>query len=147
MYDLISRAETVKSLCQIAEELNAIHDGLGDHYIIAAKYIKDNKAVFPPVKLECDDMIGRQEAIDAIKKDIMGGLNYESIIKRMPPAIPEQKAGHWEEKRKENWAQKGYTVTAAADYWFECSECGAPFIFSTKYCPSCGAKMQEVTGA
>lgn len=33
-----------------------------------------------------DDTIYRQAAIDAIGKDIMGGLNYESILRDMPPA-------------------------------------------------------------
>ena len=32
------------------------------------------------------DLIDRQEAIDAIRKDVMGGLNYESILKRLPSA-------------------------------------------------------------
>ena len=30
------------------------------------------------------DLISRQAAIDAIRKDIMGGLNYEGILKRLP---------------------------------------------------------------
>lgn len=33
-----------------------------------------------------DDMIYRQAAIDAIGKDIMGGLNYESILRDMSSA-------------------------------------------------------------
>lgn len=33
-----------------------------------------------------EDVIYRQAAIDAIRKDVMGGLNYESILKRLPSA-------------------------------------------------------------
>ena len=35
------------------------------------------------------DLIDRQAAIDAIRKDVMGGLNYEGILKRLPSAQPE----------------------------------------------------------
>ena len=34
------------------------------------------------------DTISRQDAIDALGKDIMGGLNYESILKCLPSAQP-----------------------------------------------------------
>lgn len=34
------------------------------------------------------DLIRRQDAIDAIDKDIMGGLNYRSILERLPSAEP-----------------------------------------------------------
>ena len=33
-----------------------------------------------------DELISRQVAIDAIRKDVMDGLNYESILKRLPSA-------------------------------------------------------------
>lgn len=32
------------------------------------------------------DYIKREDAIKAIKKDVMGGLNYESILNRLPSA-------------------------------------------------------------
>lgn len=35
------------------------------------------------------NLIDRQAAIDEIRKDVMGGLNYESILKRLPSAQPE----------------------------------------------------------
>lgn len=35
------------------------------------------------------DTISRQAAIDALDKDIMGGLNYESILQSLPSAQPE----------------------------------------------------------
>lgn len=36
----------------------------------------------------CEDAISRQAAIDAIRKDVMGGLNYEGILTRLPPVTP-----------------------------------------------------------
>lgn len=41
----------------------------------------------------CDNCISRQAAIDAIRKDIMGGLNYEGILTRLPPVTPQTKMG------------------------------------------------------
>ena len=35
-----------------------------------------------------DDLISRQAAIDAISKDIMGGLNYKRILKELPSTEP-----------------------------------------------------------
>lgn len=36
--------------------------------------------------VECDDCISRQAALDSLRKDPMGGLNYESILGSLPPA-------------------------------------------------------------
>ena len=41
----------------------------------------------------CEDAISRQEAIDAIRKDPMGGLNYEGILTRLPSVTPKQRTG------------------------------------------------------
>ena len=79
------------------------------------------------------DYIKRENAIKAIKKDIMGGLNYESILNRLPSAdVAEVK--HAEDVGYEDsygWVSK-------------CSLCGAEFHEPThgaNYCPNCGAKM------
>lgn len=78
-----------------------------------------------------DDLISRQAAIDAIKKDVMGGLNYEWIIKELPSIQPKQKTGRWIE-------ECGDLV---------CSKC--KFVVSDPYylgkavaCPNCGAYMK-----
>lgn len=92
------------------------------------------------------DAISRQAAIDAIRKDVMGGLNYEGILTRLPSVTPKQRTGHWE------WVQ--YDYSPKLGNW-HCSECrcvvvecvnkeeegGIPLY---KYCPQCGAKIQEV---
>ena len=38
--------------------------------------------------MRMSDLIDRQAAIDAINKDIMGGLNYERILRELPSAEP-----------------------------------------------------------
>ena len=44
------------------------------------------------------DLIDKQAAIDAIKKDIMGGLNYEGILRRLPSAPKDDsyRQGEWD---------------------------------------------------
>ena len=37
------------------------------------------------------DLIERQAAIDALGKDVMGGLNYKRILNSLPSAQPEQR--------------------------------------------------------
>ena len=39
--------------------------------------------------VSCEYAISRQAAIDALRKDPMGGLNYESILSSLPSAQPE----------------------------------------------------------
>jgi hypothetical protein len=77
-----------------------------------------------------DDLISRQSAIDAIKKDVMGGLNYEWIIKELPSIQPKQKTGQWISNR--------HTDTVL------CSECKKCYGDEYNYCPNCGAKMGGV---
>lgn len=75
-----------------------------------------------------DDLISRQAAIDAIKKDVMGGLNYERVIKELPSIQPKQKTGRWIDM----------------DDHVMCSCCGATHYGADKnYCPNCGAKMKS----
>lgn len=87
------------------------------------------------------DLISRQAAIDAIKKDVMGGLNYERIIKELPSIQPKQKTGRW--------------IYGQDELFVSCSECGMETtrneirgiaLFGKdepKFCPNCGAKMEK----
>jgi rubrerythrin len=79
---------------------------------------------------EMAEYIDREVAVDAIKKDVMGGLNYESILKRIPSAdVQPVKHGWW--KWSEGW---------------QCSECGFHNSnFGYNYCPNCGARMDGET--
>ena len=80
----------------------------------------------------CTDAISRQAAIDAC----LNGWNkgYKEIveeIRALPPVTPVgQKVGHW---------------ISIGDFECRCSECHL-WCYErnrSRYCPSCGAKMQE----
>ena len=77
-----------------------------------------------------DDLIKRQDAIDALDKDPMGGLNYNRILNSLPSA---QKTGYWIHYDEPQF-----------DY--KCSECGYEVWdnadFPSYYCPNCGAYMK-----
>ena len=91
-----------------------------------------------------DDLISRQAAIYNLagiakncarsdqQKALMGRCIY--MIENMPFVQPEQKTGQWE--------HDGGTF---AHRWI-CSQCGYKFYFEkseAKYCPNCGAKMED----
>ena len=72
------------------------------------------------------DYIERKAAIDALKKDVMGGLNYGRILNSIPAADVQVMAHGWWK-----WSEGG-----------QCSECGFHNSnFGYDYCPNCGAKM------
>lgn len=81
------------------------------------------------------DLISRQAAINAIRKDVMGGLNYESILKSLPSAEPERKKGKW----IVSILPKGKLIY--------CSECEFGKKIADKrtyhFCPNCGAPMER----
>ena len=89
------------------------------------------------------DLIDRQKAIEALRRDPMGGLNYADILKRLPAvkAIP---VGHWEFGENE-YGDDGYYCSACHGHvvWKYDTE-SIDFIKEYNYCPFCCAKMDEV---
>ena len=87
------------------------------------------------------EYIERAVAINAIKKDVMGGLNYESILNRIPSEdVQPVKHGRW--------IDGDYRCVTAV-----CSKCkhlrlGNGAKFATRialYCEHCGARMDGET--
>lgn len=78
------------------------------------------------------DLISRQEAIEAIRKDVMGGMNYESILKRLPSVEP-----RWipvEEKLPEVGESVLVTFSLIEKYsWVKIARYGTP-IYEDKIC-------------
>ena len=78
------------------------------------------------------DLISRQDAIDALSEDVMGGLNYGRILQSLPSA--DRLTGEWKQ------------ISLAKIY--ECSECGRMVmtgdIEAYKFCHSCGARMNKM---
>ena len=57
-----------------------------------------------------------------------------------PCVIYEDRCRHFE-RRVGSWIRSYSTTTG---YWFKCDLCGASRRATFNYCPSCGAKMDEV---
>ena len=87
-----------------------------------------------------DDLISRQEAIDALDEAFPDETNTELkdgmalglaraivMLKELPAAEPERKTGRWE---------------LSGEWLYICSRCGARHYF-TPYCPMCGVKMGD----
>lgn len=94
----------------------------------------------------CEDVISREEAIDALNQSV-NILEATDRIKDLSPAIPQPKIGHWVVSVAIQGEIAGQIVKA-----FNCSECGAISVFrmidgkivNGNLCPNCRAKMQEV---
>lgn len=87
------------------------------------------------------DLIDRQAVVNAIENTDCGLPSdawdeLTDAIMSVPSVQPEQKAGRWIETKHDLY-----------DY-FICSECCAGFTdgFQFRYCPNCGAKMEEDDG-
>lgn len=87
------------------------------------------------------DFINRFDAIKAIDDDIMGGLNYESILEELPAAdVRENVRGKWLPDNNNYYEER-----------FICSVCGRSYKVDTcmgkpmwDFCP-CGADMRNRT--
>jgi hypothetical protein len=108
-------------------------------------------------KLETQ-IVEQESCVDAISREAMTetftdfyfvmddskGVQHElgrlyDRLNALPPVTPQQKVGKWIDKTM----QSGCGVIF---YNVECSECGESSELShtsAKYCPNCGAKMQE----
>jgi hypothetical protein len=109
-----------------------------------------------------DDAISRQEAITALRKDIMGGLNYEYILNKLPVVEPQitlesaidflHKIGWMQEHDRiltefaKPQKKRGYWIPQLSGFKdsYKCSACKKIAVMPVKpdpYCPNCGAKM------
>lgn len=90
------------------------------------------------------DLISRQAAIDAICGECQGTCipceHYPcgeiKALEQLPSAQPEQKVGKWIRHKDEDGEPYGHN----------CSICGEWYVMpygKTKFCPNCGAKMEE----
>lgn len=91
------------------------------------------------------DLIDRQAAIDAIRKDMMGGLNYESILKRLPSAQSEIircKDCRWWDKYGDY--DNGYCLAAKHGYFSEHWEISIRRIYKGDfYCADAEPKEEQ----
>lgn len=93
------------------------------------------------------DLISRQAAIDGVKTlhDVAWKNRHEptlsanvvlDMIRELPSAQPKKK-GKWETEIRSN---RDGTRSA----YYACSVCGVYAIDEYKFCPNCGARMEEL---
>jgi rubrerythrin len=106
---------------------------------------------------ECEDAISRQAVLDLIdhyNSDGLGsvfygyeqGEKFANEVNKLPPVKPQPKIGRWLHQEIMDYLDKN----KVRHNHFMCQDCGFIHDFidghtaQYKYCPSCGAKMQEV---
>lgn len=92
-----------------------------------------NKLLNELDKIEsCSDCVSRQEIMELPRySTVIGEIVYLDGIKALPSVQPKPKMGHWID-------------CGDRELWYECSECRERVWGSHyKYCPSCGAKMEQ----
>jgi len=86
-------------------------------------------------KEPCEDAISRQTVLDMMQMK-MGDKELYMAVYDLPPVTPKPKMGHWIVHRGYN--ADGFGIE------YSCSKCNDWNDEKSKYCPNCGAKMQEV---
>lgn len=115
---------------------------------IDAVYIKGFKAGYAQARFDleqepCTDAISRQAVIEVIKKchcEEWIKADIGAPIDALQPVNPAEKVGRWIKSEIPNDE-------------YVCSECGGSCwyydvekgVAKSRFCPNCGAKMQEVT--
>ena len=96
---------------------------------MAVEYIKREDALNFEMEIEADP--GDIEAIS------QGMALYGEYIKSIPAAdVEERKRGKWGDEALYSTSWGTYKV-------YRCSECRSAEIMTSKYCPNCGARMEE----
>ena len=108
-----------------------------------------------PLPLEqepCDDAISREKTMQIVRKWFdrdAAPSDLKDEIESLPPVTPAEKVGHWIPPQCDDG------MSDPIYYQVRCSECGFdldPQTFgeelkkygADRFCPNCGAKMQEV---
>lgn len=88
-------------------------------------------------------IVDADELYAAFRRDIMGGLNWDRILKEAKPvdAVP---------VRHGKWERHYSSANVYADLYWHCSACGGKKADSWadkyKFCPDCGARMDGKDG-
>lgn len=88
-----------------------------------------------------DRLISEQAVIESIEFFQMNPQHFDFVsliddIKEIPPGQPEQKVGKWKRVSIDKYVQHAMA-------YYRCTECGGDNIGMAKYCPNCGAKMED----
>lgn len=93
-----------------------------------------------------NDLIDRQEAIEALKKQMSDWNDLYNIPVRRSIVILEQLPSAQPERKKGKWIPQDYnirngSISTCVYYYPVCSECGKSGSEDYSYCPHCGADM------
>ena len=90
----------------------------------------------------CEDAISRQAVLNLINAD----WKYEGLemdVASLPPVNPQEpKTGHWIKYSIPRCGEQHYQCTNC-DYYINFGQWGELYTKEFKYCPNCGAKMEE----
>ena len=89
-----------------------------------------------------DDLISRQQAIDAVYKNDRC-TTIKQRLDALPSVLPEPKKGRWIEYEQEFMSEEPLKMVQKTVR--ECSVCTAKIagmVGIMNYCPNCGAKME-----
>ena len=89
-----------------------------------------------------NDLISRQQAIDAVEKNACNTQRIMDAVNNLPSVQPERKTGHWKHINEEEERAKHDGQLLGWMPWY-CSECGCGVgKHQTAFCPNCGADMR-----
>lgn len=92
------------------------------------------------------DLISRQAVLEITAET--GALETQTRVKALPSVTPQQKTGRWISHSEH--CEMNNLIPSGLGCYFWCSECNCGIDYkyfhlaNYKYCPGCGAKMQEV---
>ena len=89
------------------------------------------------------DLISRKDTIEWLKKvTVTDGITFETGFKQILTDIEQMPSA----EKNEMWIDEGFYAEGHSEHAYRCSECDEHYIGYVgefKYCPNCGAKMQE----
>jgi len=93
----------------------------------------------------CEEAISRQAVLDLCdsKDSEYKVRHFKEDVECLPPVMPQHKIGHWIKYGVPRCGEQHYKCTACDDY-INFGVYSDYYLKAFKYCPNCGAKMQEV---
>ena len=94
----------------------------------------------------CEDAISRQAVFEIIRdfeyKNSHEEMLINSRIKQLPSVTPAEKVGRWIKYSVPRCGEQHYQCTSCK-YYINFGQWGKLYTKEFKYCPNCGAKMEE----
>ena len=113
---------TNEEAIKIFQEVTVLGEDVREAVYMAIRALKQES---------CDDAISRKDAIDCVSAVSMcDPIIAQTKLKRLPNVFVKPRTGHWMQ-------------TSYVDPTIQCSNCKNYTYSMTRFCPNCGAKMEE----